>query len=89
MRMLIGVEGSDTPTLLVRVSRFIDPKNFTFSVINGGWNGSVVDGRINVSGRRTEHQLKIFSNGEEFLNHHDYNEVFLKYEQMKKEHKSE
>lgn len=84
MRMLIGVEWSEIPTLLVNVTRFIDSNNFRFHVINGGWNGSVVNGLVNVSGQRTQQKVKIFSDNEDFLYNLSYDEVFLKYADDKK-----
>jgi len=48
MRLMLGT--TTDPRLLVEVSANYDPKQFKFSVINGGWEGEFTNGYITVFG---------------------------------------
>lgn len=80
MRLMLGTNGQ--PELLVSVGNFLDRNMFDFHVINGGWGGKYINGRITVN-----HPCEPFSTMERFeilcdnqdrlrCNYRDYQDVF-------------
>jgi len=48
MRLMLG--NGNEPNLLVTVKDDYDPTRFTFSVINGAWDGEFINGNISIFG---------------------------------------
>lgn len=73
--MMLGNENG-FPRLLVSLGKYIDDKNFSFDVINGGWEGQIKDGHLIVDHDNEDHGIiQILCKDQDRLRG-NYNDVF-------------
>lgn len=88
MRLMLGRTGQ--PDLLVSVEDYSNKNEFTFSVVNGNWQGKFINGFITIqdapSGAYTSLiKMEVLCDDQDRLygkNTFDYNTVFYEYENL-------